>query len=124
MNQIMTPIVVQSPSGKVQEATVTVVEWSRQERLRRAFKFGGMCWGAAIIAVFIPILHFILVPLLLLAGPAAGYYFYHQERMSQGGQSVCPQCGASLKIEKGAAKWPAEEMCTACHTMLRVTPTS
>lgn len=124
MQQNAISILLVSPSGKQQPATVTVEEWNKQERLRRGLKFFGICWGAAVVAVFIPILHFILVPLLVLAGPIIGYYFYQQERMSLGGQGMCPNCGALLKIEKGPAKWPSEEMCTACHTMLAVTRTT
>lgn len=120
MLQITTQVVLTSPSGKQQDATVTIAEWTPQERLRRGLKFFGICWGAAILTIFIPILHFILVPLLLLAGPVAGYHFYQQERMMLGGQAICPQCGAPLQIEKGPAKWPAEELCTVCRTALQV----
>lgn len=124
MQQVTIEIVLTSATGKHQAAVVMIEEWSPRERFRRGLKFLGICWGAAILAIFIPILHFVLVPLLVLAGPAVGYYIYQQERMMRGGQSVCPNCGAALKIEKGPAKWPAEEMCTACHTMLSIAPAS
>lgn len=72
------------------------------------------------LAVLIPILHFFLVPALLIAGPALAYYAYYQERRLAGGEAICPDCSATLKIEKGSAKWPCDEMCTSCRTMLKI----
>ncbi len=113
-------VLISSSSGKHCDAAVAVEELNASDRMRRSIKCLGMCWGGAIVAVFLPILHFILVPLLLIAGPCWAYYVYQQEQRLAGGQGTCPDCNASLKIERGAAKWPLDEICTACRTMLRV----
>ncbi len=49
-------------------ATARVVRQSRQRRMRRALGALGLCWGAAIPCLFIPLAHFFLVPTLVTTG--------------------------------------------------------
>lgn len=50
------------------QGTVTVQEFGKDERVRRALGGLGKWWGIALLAVFIPVAHFILVPSFLLYG--------------------------------------------------------
>ena len=49
-------------------ATGAVHEWSMLERVGRSLLGLGMMWGLAWVCVFLPILHFVLVPSFVVAG--------------------------------------------------------
>src|SRR6185503_7590772 len=53
-------------------AQVTVVRRSPADRMRRALLGLGTFWGIAILCVFIPIAHFVLVPSFLIIGIVVG----------------------------------------------------
>lgn len=80
-----------------------------------------LCWGAALLAVFIPLLHFILVPALLLAGPVAGYFALRSTVTLSSPQLRCPKC-VNLTHSAGATGWPARLICEHCGTTFLATP--
>lgn len=82
----------------------------------------GLCWGAALLAIFIPLLHFILVPALLLAGPVAAYFGARPTVVLTSPQLTCPKC-AELTHSAGATGWPARLICEHCGTTFLATPT-
>lgn len=91
------------------------VQWTRAQRTQRALQALGLCWAAAVAAVFLPVLHFVLVPALLLAGPIAALARYREARSLLGYEGVCPACSAAL-VERRAL--PSHEevalRCDAC----------
>ena len=78
-------------------ATLHEQVWTKAQRLQRSAKALGLTWAAAVAAVFLPVLHFVLVPALLIAGPVAAYARYREERTLLGYEGVCPACGAALE---------------------------
>ena len=70
---------------------IRIQDWSQRERTVRALKFGGACWGAALVSIIIPLLHFILVPGFLLAGPILAFIIIGQENVVLGGEGTCPK---------------------------------
>src|SRR6476661_6597993 len=54
--------------GRERKMQAKIHEIVGKERTRRALKVLGIFWGLAIACVFVPILHFILVPLFTLVG--------------------------------------------------------
>jgi hypothetical protein len=102
------------------EGEIRVQSWDKSERVARAFKFGGMCWGAAIVCVLIPLLHFILVPGFLLAGPILAYFVLGQETVVLGGQGTCPHCQSFLPIARAAYQFPHSDLCTHCQHSLEI----
>ncbi|MBK9293937.1 MAG: hypothetical protein IPM57_05755 [Oligoflexia bacterium] len=91
---------------------------SQKERLVRALKFGGMCWGAAIFSVFLPILHFFLVPGLLLAGPVVVFIVYKQTKLILSGSGECSSCKESLNIQKSFYRFPLSIVCNKCNNSI------
>lgn len=114
--------------GPQQESVSGVVRrqrWSESERLKRALTFGAICWGVGGIAVFLPIIHFVLVPLAALAGPIVAWALWRQSARLCGGTGTCPCCHAPLEISPAADRWPLDELCTQCRRALvieRVSP--
>lgn len=107
-------------SDQFTSGTVKIKYWAQSERLARALKYSGMCVLFAVGAVFLPIIHFVLVPLFLLAAPAVGYLFYGQESFVMGGEGKCPACGDAFLVAKCANNFPLRDLCTSCHQTVRV----
>jgi hypothetical protein len=68
----------------------------RPPRVRGVRAIQGLlaCWGLAIVAVFVPVLHFILVPGLLLGGLFLARARWREEATLLAVRGVCPGCGA------------------------------
>ena len=73
-------------------AEVDLIRRPRAERMRRATLAWAACWGLAIVAVFIPLLHFILVPALLIAGPLVARARWREKATVLVARGVCPGC--------------------------------
>lgn len=69
-------IILASDQAKKIESRFELVEISKRERLLNAAKKFGIWFGIAVAAVFIPIFHFVLVPVLLLAAAVMGMKAY------------------------------------------------
>ena len=110
--------------GKKTHGHIDVIHWSKEEKFKRALKFGLGCWGISICCIVLPIVHFLLVPLFFLAGPFVARFIYKQENYIQGGEGPCPYCNSPVKIGKGPATWPPsalEELCTQCQNNCTIT---
>jgi hypothetical protein len=125
------PHVFQKPVRLISEikpvetgALLEMIEWSDAERKARALKWGGMCFGAGVVCVIFPLVHFVLVPGLILASPFLALQFYKQESWVKGGEGPCPNCGKTLKIGAGKPKFPLRDLCTECRNEVRIELTS
>lgn len=100
---------------------LTVKEWSSGERLKRALKLLAKSWGVALAAVFIPLLHFFLVPLFVLGGLIGAALVYGAEKSLEKGEGTCPSCGAPVSVAK---RWnlvfPFAFHCENCQARIEV----
>lgn len=97
-----------------------VARWDKPARLRRAFKFFSVSLAATLAAVFIPGLHFILVPVGLittLIGPAV---VYSRTSKIAGGSAVCPYCSKDFPIAARPERYPFDDICTNCQRHVTV----
>jgi hypothetical protein len=99
---------------------VRIAFWDKKKRMFRALRIWAIFWGGAIVAVFIPLMHFILVPALLLVGPIAAYFVSKQESAILGGQGICPNCQAPLEIAQAKYQFPMEDLCSKCQGPLKI----
>lgn len=97
-----------------------VLSWSQKDRTRRALKFWLSCWGASIVCIAFPLVHFVLVPGFFLAGPALAFWIYAQQSVIRGGSGPCPYCAATVAIARGPEAFPLTDLCTACHRELKI----
>jgi len=102
-------------------ATVRVNRHDRRDRMSRAAKAWAGCWGAAIVAVFLPVLHFVLVPALILGGPLYAMVMMRERVTVLGAEGPCPACGApqAPKLKAGASD-TMEFRCEACRRALKL----
>ena len=103
-------------------ATVTVVRLSPGRRLTRALKAGGLFWAIAAGCVFIPGLHFVLVPGFLVIGVATGFRHLRDQEIVWSVRGACPRCGLEQVFAAGIRLTPSWSLdCPGCHTALALT---
>ncbi len=97
--------------------------WNKQERVRRAIKALAMTYLAAILGLFIPLLHLILPTTLLIAGPIIFYFKFNEKGRIEIGKILCPHCNQEFEILPFPLKFPKEYSCDHC-TETRVSNTN
>jgi endogenous inhibitor of DNA gyrase (YacG/DUF329 family) len=98
-------------------AIVTTEEVSPGARVRRAMTGLAACWLAAGVAVFLPVLHLVLVPTLVVGGIAAAVVLGRQARRVLDVQGTCPRCLKEVAFEAGGHLRPTRLVnCPRCHT--------
>ncbi len=90
---------------------------SRRDRLLRALKLGGVCIALTCAALLIPLIHFLLVPILLIGTPFFAFKVYKQESALIRSKSACPSC--HKPITKGPS-FPNNNLCTHCQREIKM----
>lgn len=94
--------------------------WTAEEQKKRALKGLGIMWGLAVASVFLPLVHFILVPGFLISGPVVYFWFKKQTGSIVGIIAECPRCKHKLTVNVGNLAWPLRFPCGGCFEPLRV----
>jgi hypothetical protein len=103
-------------------ATAVVIEQSTGERVGRAFAGLGMFWALALGGLFIPVAHFILVPVFLTTGAVMGIKRWSEVRRLAEVRGPCPRCGAQQTFKASGRFAPGRSLdCPACHGTFAVT---
>lgn len=84
--------------GEATTGTLNYTVYSKQQRMTRGLSALGICWGLAVVTLFIPIAHFVLVPGFLIAGPVAGYMRYRLTETMEEATGECPTCREQVTI--------------------------
>jgi hypothetical protein len=79
-------------------ARVELIPRPRDQRVARTLIGLGQCWGLAVVAVFLPVLHFILVPALLIAGPFVARARWLEHASARRMSGTCPGCGHTIGV--------------------------
>ncbi len=80
------------------DAEVVVEHLSLRQRLTRAGTAAGLGLAAALIALPIPLVHFVLVPGSLLIGTILGAMRLSQREIFFSAEGSCPFCGTRQKL--------------------------
>jgi len=95
--------------------------FSSAERMARAGKVLAIAWLLALITAFIPIAHFFLVPLFLIAGPVMAFMKYKAETILENAHGTCPECSKAVEINLDPAeKLPKRTYCPDCNKPLQL----
>jgi len=109
-----------SNKGNQSSGRVQTQQWNEKERLKRGLQAFGKCFGLAVLSVFLPFLHYFLVPSLLIASPIYGRYIYKITSMVIDGEGTCPDCQAPFKVAKMIEQWPMHDVCDACKCEVKI----
>lgn len=78
-----------------------------------------MFWAVAAGCVFLPGLHFVLVPAFLVIGLAAGFRHLSGAEVVTRVRGSCPRCGREQDFAAGNLLTPTWTLdCAACHNTL------
>lgn len=109
------PVAIEA-NGKKSVGIVEMKYFDKDLRTSRALKVWGGFWGGAFCAVFIPVVHFVLVPTLFLVGLVYPFIIYFQKSQNWGGRGRCPECDKILPISSKSNRWPLKSKCVVCGT--------
>jgi hypothetical protein len=90
------------------------------ERLRRMFKVAGLLLIAAVIAVFVPLLHFVLVPILLICAIVFGVATWMGRAEIRRGEYTCPLCNKLNTLSRESDNFPRSTRCQHCYGTLHL----
>ncbi len=114
-----TPAVFQYPNQPDSTVAVTLRRRGPRDRLVAVARTWAIAWAAAIAAVFLPVLHFILVPALLIGGPLYALAQFKEHTTLMGGSGPCPACGAKVTLtQKRRAEERLAVRCESCGRRL------
>lgn len=96
---------------------------SSAQRIRRSLEIAALFWGAALLAVFIPVLHFVLVPLFILVGIVAAHRRHKEVSFVSLENLKCLKCQADLKQKEvhQTVEAPSSKIyCYECRSSMRL----
>ncbi len=105
--------------GKSGNLTVLAKIWTDEEKKTRAWRTLAIGWGIAIFTIFLPLVHFILVPLFLIGAPIVAGKMKKQEGQIEGVEGSCPFCGERLDCTlKINLLFPLRVPCQKCFEVV------
>lgn len=100
-------------------AVAVVQRRSFATRLGRAGLGLAIAWLLAFPAVFLPVLHFVLVPGLLIGGVVLAAMRLREDRTLARVEGTCPRCRATLDTAPGGRfRLPRSVQCVQCKNTL------
>lgn len=90
------------------------------ERTKRALKILGALWGSALLTIFIPIVHFIVPPLLILAGCFFSVTTFMEKSEIIQGEFTCPNCKKVNRLDQQSEEYPKTVRCEGCSFTLNL----
>src|SRR5262245_20952972 len=122
MDAIDIPATLSAFGSSPAPAIATVLYQNAGRRLSRTAAGLGFCWGVALVSVFIPVAHFILVPTFVLAGIGVAIVRAREDRRLLKVRGACPRCGAEQDFKVGGRFASTRSLdCPKCHNHLVLT---
>ena len=103
------------------QGSLTQVTWDKVERTRNAFRTLGLWLVFTFIAIFIPILHWVLVPGLLITSFVLALDKMNEVSRNEGGTGECPKCHQTFTVQTSNWTGRTTENCDHCHEDLELT---
>jgi hypothetical protein len=102
------------------EAEVTVESLTLRARLARGTAVAGAGLVLAVIALPIPLVHFVLVPAALLLGLGFGAIRLGQREIFSSAEGTCPFCGTRQRLGLAGRvfRLPRRVFCSSCQREL------
>lgn len=96
--------------------TAIVIKQAPPERFGRIVSGLATYWGLALLSVFIPVAHFILVPTFVVAGVVVAVKRAREDRRLVLLRGACPRCGSEEELKPGGRFAGGREIvCPKCH---------
>jgi hypothetical protein len=113
---VQTAAVLTAFGHEPRPATATVIEQPPGARFGRVLGGLGMFWGLALVSVFVPVAHFLLVPTFAVAGIVMAVKRAREDRRLVLLRCTCPRCGAAHELRPGGRFVAGRRVdCPTCH---------
>jgi len=95
--------------------------FTSSQRIKRASLAWAIMWLLALASAFIPIAHFLLVPVFVIAGPTLAYLRYQQQHVPQAVEGQCPCCQQHFRLPLDQrTTLPYRDVCPHCDKHLQI----
>jgi len=111
---------VSAINKKKSSGVVILRKYDEKERLNRTIKYGAACLIGAAVSVFLPLLHFVLVPGFIIAAIAVAVINNRPSNIHRA-KAKCPECSVDFVISKGKPVFPIDDVCASCHHKITIT---
>ncbi len=110
------PLEFKGNSGGVGRGELHTVVLTMGDRLKRTSRGVAITLGLGVLAVFIPLFHWVLVPIFLVAVPVVGVYMYRTTILVEKAVGECPECRQEVVLELAPqTRIPHWSYCTGCN---------
>jgi hypothetical protein len=96
-------ILISNNDGGAAPGILHVRHFDGRERLVRALAVLGACWGVGLATVIVPLVHFVVPPLMLVLGPVMAWRRYRVAAQNERVTGSCPSCGQEITLELDAS---------------------
>lgn len=111
-------IISNSAGAKIIYPDLRISPIASGTRLKNAAKTFAKAGGFTFVSIFIPILHFILVPVGVVLTAAMTYRAFRRNYFVQNLEVHCPSCDAKGKQTVSGAELPLRTICLSCGHMV------
>ena len=95
--------------------------YDSSDRVKRAAKVWIGFWIAAALCIPLVVIHLILIPAFLIAGPLMAYRSYHTLNTSEKATGTCPVCHNDVSIElEPKERLELWKYCPVCNSPLHL----
>jgi len=113
------PVTLEIFGASPSRALAIVRRRSLASRTGRAILALGAAWLLAVPAIFFPVLHFVLVPGLVVGGVVVAAMRLREDRTLARVQGICPRCRVTLDLTPGGRfRLPRPVRCGHCRNEL------
>lgn len=105
--------------GKAEHSgQLTIRHLSKTDRTFRALKFFGIFLALAFVSVFIPVLHFVLVPAFSLSAVGSAVMLFLQAEEVAEAKGTCPYCGKETALKRAMIAKEFRDSCEHCLQLI------
>lgn len=108
-------LILQCADGRQEKGLLQLRTLEKSERLQKALRSLGFAWLISLGTVFIPVLHFVLVPGFFFFGIYLFAKTYRRDTFVVSGSGACPSCQNTFQVPAGPDTWPQQEVCQNCR---------
>lgn len=114
-------VLLKSNDGQQDTAILHKKLFNKADRVKRGLQLTGIFWLVALCMLPIPVVHFTVLPSLLIAGPIAGFIRFRALEANEHVSGKCPVCKQEVSIPVEAnEKLPMHKYCPACDKPVQV----
>ena len=114
-------VTVETSNAQKNNAEATIQKYSEAEAHKRAVRGVGIFFALAVGSIFLPLVHFVLVPMFLILTPVAFVFLKRTKAKILKIAGTCPACGHAFLITDQPNVWPQESICDKCRKTFKVT---